>query len=50
MNVLILAAEEAEVADGGASLLLPHLNELVPGLIAFALIFSLFLSELLLIR
>ena len=39
MNVLILAAEEAEGAEGGSSLLLPHLNELVPGLIAFALIF-----------
>ena len=39
MNVLILAAEEAEGAEGGASVLLPHLNELVPGLIAFTLIF-----------
>lgn len=40
LNGIILAAEEAESgAEGGASLLLPHLNELVPGIIAFALIF-----------
>lgn len=40
LDVLILAAEAEEAeGGGGASLLLPHLNELVPGLIAFALIF-----------
>lgn len=38
-QTLLIAAEEAEESSGGLEILLPPLNELIAGIIAFAIVF-----------
>ncbi len=38
-QILLIAAEEGEESSGGAELLIPEINELIAGIIAFAIVF-----------